>query len=143
MTVLGIKSVKEIIATYEFDKENYNSVMQQMKNAANSSLLGGGGVEGAIHRAAGPIYRDDKKEECAMLLRSCYKKSIFLASSNGCKSIAFSLISAGVYGYPKEEALDIVVEYIQRYAYDMDVVLVLFDAEAFEIAKRKYQEFLK
>lgn len=55
----------------------------------------------------------------------------------------FSLISAGVYGYPKEEALDIVVEYIQRYAYDMDVVLVLFDAEAFEIAKRKYQEFLK
>ena len=147
-------------------------------NAANSSLLGGGGVDGAIHRAAGPellaecrtlggcqtgcaeitkgyklkaryvihcvgpIYREDKKIECEMLLRSCYKNAIYLASNNGCKSMAFPLISAGVYGYPKEEALDIAVGYIQRYASDMDVTIVLFDLEAFQIAKNKYSDLI-
>lgn len=144
-------------------------------NAANSSLLGGGGVDGAIHRAAGPellaecrtlggcptgcaeitkgynlkakhvvgpIYREDKKAECEMLLRSCYKNAIYLASNNGCKSMAFPLISAGVYGYPKEEALDIAVGYIQRYASNMEVTIVLFDLEAFQIAKNKYSELI-
>lgn len=144
-------------------------------NAANSSLLGGGGVDGAIHRAAGPellaecrtiggcptgcaeitkgynlkakhvvgpIYREDKKAECEMLLRSCYKNAIYLASNNGCKSMAFPLISAGVYGYPKEEALDIAVGYIQRYASDMEVTIVLYDLEAFQIAKNKYSELI-
>lgn len=65
-------------------------------NAANSSLLGGGGVDGAIHRAAGPE-----------LLREC-------RTLNGCKSVAFPLISAGVYGYPKEEALDVAVEILSQ-----------------------------
>lgn len=147
-------------------------------NAANSSLLGGGGVDGAIHRAAGPellaecrtlggcptgeakitkgynlkanfvchtvgpVYDNRRKDECAQLLRSCYKNSIALALLNECKSIAFPLISAGVYGYPKEEALDIAVECIQRFAADMEAVIVLFDSEAFEIAKNKYPNLI-
>lgn len=147
-------------------------------NAANSSLLGGGGVDGAIHRAAGPellaecktlggcptgeakitkgynlmakwilhtvgpIYNENRKDECEELLKSCYKNSIALALLNECKSIAFPLISAGVYGYPKAEALDIAVSCIQRFADGMDTVIVLFDAEAYEIAKRNYSELI-
>lgn len=56
--------------------------------------------------------------------------------------MAFPLISAGVYGYPKEEALDIAVGYIQRYASDMEVTIVLYDLEAFQIAKNKYSELI-
>ena len=148
-------------------------------NAANSSLLGGGGVDGAIHRAAGPellsecrtlggcptgeakitkgynlksqwvihavgpVFYENRKDECAELLSSCYKNSIALALLNGCKSIAFPLISAGVYGYPKEEALNIAVSCIQRFADNMDAVIVLFDAEAFEIAKKNYRDLVR
>ncbi len=147
-------------------------------NAANSSLLGGGGVDGAIHRAAGPellaecrtlggcptgeakitkgynlmakwilhtvgpIYNENRKDECEELLRSCYKNSIALALLNECKSIAFPLISAGVYGYPKKEALDIAIGSIQQYAGNMDAVIVLFDTEAFEIAKKYYSQLV-
>lgn len=147
-------------------------------NAANTSLLGGGGVDGAIHRAAGsellaecrtlngcptgeakitkgyslkakfivhtpgPVYYDERKEECEMLLRSCYKNSIQRAKENGCKSIAFPLISAGVYGYPKDQALSVAVECIQRFADDMDVTIVLFDQEVWQFANTKYSELI-
>ena len=143
-------------------------------NAANSSLLGGGGVDGAIHRAAGPellrecrtlngcktgeakitggynlpakhvihtvgpIFIQHSEEEAKRLLQNCYKNSIELAIKNDCKSVAFPLISAGVYGYPKEEALDVAVEILSQYKDSMELSIVLFDAEAFEIAKRKY-----
>ena len=146
-------------------------------NAANSSLLGGGGVDGAIHRAAGPellaecrtiggcptgqakitkgyklnakfvvhtvgpIYDDNKQKQFEMFLNACYKNSIELAVENGCKRIAFPLISAGVYGYPKYEALKIAVSNIEKYASDLEVYLVLFDKEAFEIAKDVFPNF--
>lgn len=67
-------------------------------NAANHSLLGGGGVDGAIHRAAG-----------TELLAACYQNSLALADTHKLASIAFPTISCGVYGYPIEQACDIAI----------------------------------
>ena len=97
-------------------------------NAANEMMLGGGGVDGAIHDAAGearitpgfkllakfvihtvgPVYRDGQHGEPEKLA-ACYRNSLALAAENGCKSIAFPCISTGVYGYPKEDAAKIAV----------------------------------
>ena len=143
-------------------------------NAANSSLLGGGGVDGAIHRAAGielyeecktlggcetgnakitkgynlkakyvihtvgPIYSSNRKEECRAALKSCYQKSLELAKENGCESVAFPLISAGVYGYPKREALAVAVETIKEFGEGLDCSIILFDKEACDIAKMEF-----
>lgn len=95
-------------------------------NAANEMMLGGGGVDGAIHDAAGearitpgfkllakfvihtvgPVYRDGQHGEPEKLA-ACYRNSLVLAAENGCKSIAFPCISTGVYGYSIEDATKI------------------------------------
>ena len=149
-------------------------------NAANSSLLGGGGVDGCIHRAAGPEllsecrllggcetghskitkgyrlpcryvihtvgprWKDGKHGERDLLI-SCYQTSLQLAVENGCKTVAFPLVSAGIYGYPKEEALKIAVETIETFLQknDLYVYLVLFDREAYEIGRRLFPNITK
>ena len=133
-------------------------------NAAKPSLLGGGGVDGAIHKAAGKALREECKTlgGCAVgqskitnaynlpckyvihtvgpqwkggtagepeLLASCYWQSLLLAQQYGCNVVAFPLISAGVYGYPYDDALRIAQETIEAflaYGSDMTVYLVLY-----------------
>lgn len=148
-------------------------------NAANQSLLGGGGVDGAIHAAAGagllkecmglggcetgqakitgghnlkarfvvhtvgPVYYEHSPQEARALLQSCYKNSIELARQKGCQSIAFPLISAGVYGYPKGQALEIAVQTIKEFGQGLDCSIVLFDREAWAIAKEKFSDLAK
>lgn len=136
-------------------------------NAANSSLLGGGGVDGAIHRAAGPelqracaklggcptgqakitpgfnlpakyvihtvgpVYRG--QEQDAELLAACYHNSLQLAEEYQLKTIAFSAISTGVYGYPKTAAAQIAVTTVKNWLYQhqsqLQVVFCVFDQE--------------
>ena len=147
-------------------------------NAANSSLLGGGGVDGAIHYAAGPellaecrtlhgcrtgeakitkgyklpshfvihtvgpIYYEHKLEEAEALLTACYENSLKLAKERGLKTIAFPLISAGVYGYPQREAIKVAIETMKLHQEEFEeITLVLFGDREYGYAKEDYPEF--
>ena len=102
-------------------------------NAANSSLLGGGGVDGAIHRAAGPelLAACRRLGGCPTgepeLLASCYRRSIALASAQSARSLAFPSISTGVYGYPVELAARVAVGAVRSALIDYpDIETVIF-----------------
>jgi hypothetical protein len=88
-----------------------------------------------IIHTAGPVYRGGNQGE-EELLRSCYINSLELAVKHYCESIAFSLISSGIYGYPKADALrvatDVICDLIIEH--DIDVSLVVFDKEALEVS---------
>lgn len=148
-------------------------------NAANSNLLGGSGVDGAIHHAAGPellaecrnlhgcrtgeakitkeynlpakfvihtvgpIYYEHSPAEAEALLTSCYENSLNLAKEKGLKTIAFPLISAGVYGYPQREAIRVAIETMKLHQDDFDeITLVLFGEREFGLAGENYPEFI-
>lgn len=90
-----------------------------------------------IHTAS-PVYHDGKHRE-EELLRSCYLNSLKRAVENGCESVAFPLISSGIYGYPKAEALrvanDAIWDFFSTNDVDMDISLVVFDKSAFAISE--------
>ena len=90
-----------------------------------------------IIHTVGPVWIDGQHGE-RDILRSCYSTSLSLASELGVKSIAFPLIATGVYGFPKDEALNIALSEIARFllAHDMKVILVVFDKKAFELSGR-------
>lgn len=137
-------------------------------NAASSAMRGGGGVDGAIHRAGGPAVLEDciarfpdglptgeagwtvagdlpakwvihtvgpnfaGGERDRSLLTSCYRRSLEVADELGASSVAFPLISAGIYGWPKEDAIDAAVETIRAAGSGVeDVRLVAFDEATF------------
>ena len=134
-------------------------------NAANTQLLAGGGVCGAIFRAAGyselqracdklspiqtgeavitdgfnlpakfiihtagPIWHGGTNGE-ENLLRACYSNSLKLAVEKNCRSVAFPLISSGIYGYPPHDALAVAVDEIKNFLkqHDIDVTLTLMN----------------
>ena len=140
-------------------------------------LSGGGGLDGAIHRAAGPGFA----AECRSLgrcgvgeakitkggllpakyvihtvgpvwhggnsgereqLSSCYRSALDLAKAHGCGTLAFPLISAGTYGYPKDEALSVALDVISRFLLenDMTVYLVVFGRTEYLTSKKLFRD---
>ena len=111
-------------------------------NAANSSLLGGGGCptgEACITDAfelparwvvhtVGPVWNGGGKGE-PELLRSCYRNAFSLARGRGAVSIAFPAISTGVYGYPKRDAAQIAVDSMREADGFEEIVACCFSAE--------------
>lgn len=81
-----------------------------------------------IH-AVGPIYKNYTENESKRLLENAYRNSLIIAKENKLKSIAFPIISSGIYGYPKDEAFEVAKKTIEEFIIEneIDVYLVVFD----------------
>lgn len=153
-------------------------------NAANSSLMGGGGVDGAIHKAAGPtlheelmrvkfklggecktgesvitnagnmpskyvihtvgpVWKGGKNDE-EKLLTKAYRNTLELAVDFNIKELAFPNISAGIYGYPKQEAAEIAVkttrDFLKKNPVIERVVFVCFEEDNYDIYDKLLNE---
>ena len=90
-----------------------------------------------IIHTVGPAWWDGTRGEFEDLA-ACYRKSLLLAEQLGCRSIAFPLISTGVYGFPRDRALAVALEEIADFLTesdsDMDVILVVFDKRAYDLS---------
>ncbi|XUL92198.1 O-acetyl-ADP-ribose deacetylase [Streptomyces galilaeus] len=147
-------------------------------NAANSSLLGGGGVDGAIHRRGGPAILEacrrlrashygkglrtgravattageldaqwvihtvgpvySREEDRSDQLASCYRESLRVADELGARTVAFPAVSAGIYGWPMDDAARIAVETVRGADTAVtEVTFVLFDEAAYEAFGRQ------
>ena len=141
-------------------------------NAANRRMRGGGGVDGAIHRAGGPAVLDDCRrrfpdglatgqagwttagemaarwvihvvgpnysagERDRALLTSCYSNALEVADELGALTLAFPLVSAGIYGWPKQDAVAAAVETLTSTATQVqEARLVAFDASAYDLIR--------
>jgi O-acetyl-ADP-ribose deacetylase (regulator of RNase III) len=94
-----------------------------------------------IH-TVGPIWEDGSHGEEATL-RRCYETALNLAASHGCESVAFPLISAGTYGFPKDLALQTAISSISGFLMnheEMMVYLVVFDRTAYALSEKLFTD---
>ena len=93
-----------------------------------------------IH-TSGPIWRGGLLGE-SIILRSCYVESLKLAVKHGCKTVAFPLISAGVYQYPKDQVLKFAIQTITEFLFEneLTVYLCVYDKEAYTFSQKLFND---
>ena len=143
-------------------------------NAANTAMRGGGGVDGAIHRAGGPAVLEDcvarfphglpageagwttagdlparwvihvvgpnytAGQRDRALLTSCYRNALHVADDLGARTVAFPLVSAGIYGWPMEDAVDAAIDTLRSTPTHVDEArLVAFGVDVYDLISER------
>lgn len=94
-----------------------------------------------IIHTSGPVWHGGLVGE-SIILKSCYTESLKLAVANGCESVAFPLISAGAYGYPKDQVLKFAIQVITDFLFEheLNVYLCVYDRKSYEFSKVVFDE---